>query len=223
MVGPERQKKVWTSARVGILSLSVGGYAVAGLGALVGNSGGLLLLTLGVIAFLVAWIWALVVSAQIQRWGWLVAHLLVPGISVPLYALFGPVQPAVTGALGVQTRLPPSMPSVSSTVPGVVVAPGVPSAGASGQWEYCEIEFYDEGYFAANAVGPRGFYVAAQNRGRCVAESSNILVTGRTMQPGRGCQVLLNELISALAADGWELTGEAGQNYWNRKFRRVIR
>jgi hypothetical protein len=165
--------------------------------------------------FLIYWVWAVVRSIQTQRWGWLVAMLLLSGIALVLYAMNWP-GPVVTGPLGVDKPLPSG-----ATLPSAV-APGSSPAGVSQQWEYCEIEWYDEGYFAANAVGPHGQYLAARNRGRCRGDSSNFLVTGRNTQPGKGCQSLINELINAVTSDGWQLAGATGRNWWNHKFQRPV-
>jgi hypothetical protein len=214
-----------TASRTAIVASTLGGWALVGLGALIGNGQGALSATmigLGVLGLLVGWVWAIVASIQVQRWGWLVGIIVFSGIAPLLYGLVWP-KPAVTGPLGVDRPLPPSTvtPSAAPLAPTTAAAPSSRPAAAPPQWEYCEIEWYDEGYFAANAVGPRGHYSAGQNRGRCKAESANLLLTGRHTQPGNGCQPLLNELITALTADGWELTGETGQNWWNQKFRRL--
>lgn len=222
-----------TNSRTGILVSILGGYAFLGLGALLianaqGSSSPIAwfasaALLVGSLAYLVGWVWAIVVTIQHQRWGWLVSMIIFNGLAPLLYGLMWP-GPVVTGALGVDKRMAPgpAMPPSPSMSP----TPGTPSA-ASGQWEYCQIEYQavgayeNQGYFWANAVGPRGQYTAAQNRGRCKAERY-VSVLENIPVPGRGCQELLNELIGALTADGWELTGEKGSHPWNHKFRRLV-
>ena len=72
------------------------------------SGAGLLLIgTLGFIVGglcgLVAWILGLVKTAQIGRWGWFVAVLLLPGLGSLIYGIAGPTERAVAVAAPVQT------------------------------------------------------------------------------------------------------------------------
>jgi hypothetical protein len=48
----------------------------------------------GVIAALLAWIMGLIKTAQIRRWGWFAAVLLLPALGSLLYGLTGPTTEA---------------------------------------------------------------------------------------------------------------------------------
>ncbi len=50
----------------------------------------LALLGLGALAFVVAWIMGLVKTAQLSRWGWFVAVLLLGAIGTLIYGIAGP-------------------------------------------------------------------------------------------------------------------------------------
>ena len=51
---------------------------------------GLVLYLGGVIAAIIAWIMGLIKTAQIRRWGWFAAVLLLPVLGSLLYGLVGP-------------------------------------------------------------------------------------------------------------------------------------
>lgn len=55
---------------------------------------GLLLYGLGGIAALIAWIMGLIKTAQIGRWGWFVAVLLISPLGSLIYGLAGPTERA---------------------------------------------------------------------------------------------------------------------------------
>jgi hypothetical protein len=66
---------------------------------------GILLLVAAGIVSLIAWIGALIRTAQTQRWGWFVAVLLVSGLGTLIWALAGPDAPAIVAPTG---YVPPS-------------------------------------------------------------------------------------------------------------------
>jgi hypothetical protein len=97
-----------------------------------------------------------------------------------------------------------------------------------GRWEYCEIFVrYKDGvlrdtyYFEAEAVGPRGPYIAM--RSREWREPANEPRWQATDNSNETAFAIHKELISALIKDGWEVTGEKGSNWENHRFRRAVR
>ncbi len=65
------------------VNASAGGLGIAGL-----------VYLLGIVASLIAWIMGLVKTAQIGRWGWFVAVLLISPLGSLLYGLAGPEERA---------------------------------------------------------------------------------------------------------------------------------
>src|SRR5262249_8607303 len=53
---------------------------------------------MGSIVALIAWIGALIKTAQIGRWGWFVAVLLLSGLGTLIYGIAGPEAPATAAA-----------------------------------------------------------------------------------------------------------------------------
>jgi hypothetical protein len=98
---------------------------------------------------------------------------------------------------------------------------------AAPRWEYCEIVSIVGGlmggksYFAAQAVGSKGRYEAARSTKhfQAVPTEHGIALDTYTMGGKRLTEAALDEVMSALSADGWELTGEKGE-WWEYKYRR---
>ncbi len=65
---------------------------------------GMLLALVASILLLIAWIGALIRSAQLHRWGWFICLLLFSSIALFFYVFFGP-------------RIPPYEPRVTMTTP----------------------------------------------------------------------------------------------------------
>lgn len=66
-------------------SASAGVFALVALGSYI----------IGGILALIGWIGALIKTAQIGRWGWFVAVLLLSGLGALIYGIVGPDQPQV--------------------------------------------------------------------------------------------------------------------------------
>jgi hypothetical protein len=71
---------------------------------------GLTLMLLASIPMFVAWIGALVRTAQLGTWGWFVALLLVSGIAMLIYIFFGPDIPRRTAPIWSNTPSAPGHP-----------------------------------------------------------------------------------------------------------------
>ena len=102
---------------------------------------------------------------------------------------------------------------------GKPLNPSAQAAQPEPKWEYCEVSleptgsFWHKYHIEGRAVGARGAYVAARSsRGFDGYPSDNDY---------RG-QVALNEVLGALAAQGWEPVGK-GAKWWNYKYRRQVR
>ena len=97
-----------------------------------------------------------------------------------------------------------------------------------GRWEYCEIVVrYKDGVlrdtysYEAEAVGPRGPYMAARSREwKEPAHAQHWQVLDNSNERA---YTVVKELISDLVQDGWEPTGEKGSNWENFRFRRRVR
>lgn len=95
------------------------------------------------------------------------------------------------------------------------------------KWEYCEIVCISRGflrgksYFAAQAVGSKGRYEAARSTKPFDATEATYGVEPETYAWGteKKAKAALDEIMSQLSADGWELTGEKG-SWWKYKYRR---
>ena len=95
------------------------------------------------------------------------------------------------------------------------------------RFEYCEIFVrYKDGvlrdtyYFEAEAVSPRGPYIAM--RSREWKEPPTAPRWQATDSSNERAFEIHKELISALIKDGWEPTGERGSNWENHRFRRAV-
>lgn len=95
------------------------------------------------------------------------------------------------------------------------------------KWETCEI-LYEQvseslwgassGYFHAKAIGPQGVYAAGKTP--IFGCGYN---TGSPDASNQKTVLIHSTLISYLAQDGWESTGDRGTNWWNHRFRRQAR
>lgn len=102
-------------------------------------------------------------------------------------------------------------------------------------WEYCQIQArwkFDnrwsikyECYFWADAIGSRGSYCAAQTQTyileqKWVWETPVTPPFGNNEKARQKAYQILNNLITTLQRDGWELLQERGTYDWSYKFRR---
>lgn len=76
--------------------------------------------------------------------------------------------------------------------------------------------------FEAEALKPNGKYIAAYSE--TLREDNDYRnAYGNPVASNQWHQKHCNTLLQTLIADGWELTGEKGQNWWNYKFRRELK
>lgn len=109
---------MWNGSRIGILGFYVSGLMLLFFGAELGspdNALGFTVSVLGLVAFLVAWVWALFMMLLARQWGWMVLHLLIPGLGMVLYALSPAFKPAQTGPRGVPVQA--TSPALSQPIP----------------------------------------------------------------------------------------------------------
>jgi len=69
--------------------------------------------------------------------------------------------------------------------------------------------------FYLEALGPKGK--------RVLSQTDKFKVTNNSSPDSRNHGSICDEFIRRVIADGWELTGEMGQNWWNYKFRRPVK
>lgn len=70
---------------------------------------GIVLVCLGAIPVAIAWIGALIRTAQLGEWVWFVLLLLFQGITLLVYVITGPDQPRANATLGAGAPRPPAM------------------------------------------------------------------------------------------------------------------
>ena len=68
---------------------------------------GIVIISLGSLAVTVAWIGALIRTAQLGEWTWFVLLLVLQGITLLVYVIAGPDQPRQTGAIYHNAPPPP--------------------------------------------------------------------------------------------------------------------
>ena len=108
-------------------------------------------------------------------------------------------------------------------------------AQAAQRWEYCEILCKEAGflgsksYFAAQAVSSKGRYEAARSTKKLRTTPVSFTGSSTGYAPDIDsigskplAEAALDEIMSKLSADGWELTGQKGM-WWEHKYRRLER
>ena len=104
----------------------------------------IILYVIGGIINLVAWVGALVKTAQLGRWGWFICLLLFSGITMLIYIFAGPETPAVPQA-AMGTYPPPGYPQQGYPQQGYP-QPGYPQGGYPQQGGYQQPGYPQEGY-----------------------------------------------------------------------------
>ena len=106
----------------------------------------------------------------------------------------------------------------------------IQSAQPDARWEYCEIVCKVGGfsglksYFVAQGTGSHGLYIAARSTKTFygIDNTGGDYPDTHAWGGEKKAKAALDEMISLLSADGWELTGEKGE-WWEYKYRRLER
>ncbi len=104
------------------------------------------------------------------------------------------------------------------------------------EWDYCQInmQILDDGQdlffvsnrlmwlqFFAQASGPHRSYTAGKSSRIPIASVPGVLYTPQ--QGNDGHRAILQNLLDALAEDGWEQTAYTGSQWWEARLRRPAR